>query len=110
MNYINAVVQGGADLKTIMELARHSSATMSMSTYAKPNANRLRKAAEGASDTLLNVAASTTEEKRQVVGVEQSPVNTGSETLCVVSKPEESPSSNPRDGFHWKSSRKKRLQ
>jgi integrase len=46
VNYINGVVKSGADLKTIMALARHSSATMSMSTYAKTDAQRLRTVAE----------------------------------------------------------------
>lgn len=46
--FINAVVQSGSDLKTIMELARHGSAFMSMQTYAKPNPQRLREAAEAA--------------------------------------------------------------
>ena len=96
VNYINAVVQCGADLKTIMELARHSSATMSMSVYAKPDANRLRKAAEGASDLLLNVAASTTEAQRKIVGAEQSTVSNADASLCVVSEVKPSLGFEPR--------------
>ena len=46
MNYINAVVESGGDLKTIMTLARHGSAQMSMETYAKPKPERLRAAVE----------------------------------------------------------------
>jgi len=46
--FINSVVASGADLKTIMTMARHSSATMSMDTYAKAKPDLLRVAAEAA--------------------------------------------------------------
>jgi len=49
VNFINAVVESGSDLKTIMTLARHGSAQMSLETYAKPNPKRLRAAVEAVS-------------------------------------------------------------
>lgn len=42
--YINNVIRSGADLKTVMELARHSSATMSMDVYAKAKPSLLKNA------------------------------------------------------------------
>jgi len=50
VNYINAIVESGSDLKTIMTLARHGSAQMSMETYAKPKPERLRAAVEAVSE------------------------------------------------------------
>ncbi len=50
VNYINAVVESGSDLKTIMTLARHGSAQMSMETYAKPKPERLRAAVEAVAE------------------------------------------------------------
>ncbi len=47
--FVNAVVRSGADLKTVMELARHSTAALSMEVYASTDAARLRQAAEAAS-------------------------------------------------------------
>lgn len=54
VNYVNGLVTSGADLKTVMELARHSSAFMSMQRYAKPNMSRLREAAEAAERASLS--------------------------------------------------------
>lgn len=42
--YVTEIVQSGADLKTIMELARHSSATLSMEIYAAKDERRMREA------------------------------------------------------------------
>ncbi len=42
--YINNVIRSGADLKTVMELARHSSAKMSMDVYAKAKPSLLKNA------------------------------------------------------------------
>jgi len=47
-SFVNALVRSGADLKTIMELARHSSASLSMEVYATVDPRRLREAAEAA--------------------------------------------------------------
>ena len=52
VNYINSVVESGSDLKTIMTLARHGSAQMSMEVYAKAKTEHLRDAAEAASERL----------------------------------------------------------
>ena len=46
--YVNALVRSGADLKTLMELARHSSASLSMEVYASADPRRLRAATEAA--------------------------------------------------------------
>ena len=48
VNFINAVIESGADLKTVMELARHGSAAMSMEVYAKAKPERLRAASDAA--------------------------------------------------------------
>jgi hypothetical protein len=44
--YVTAVIQSGADLKTAMELARHSSASLTMETYAAKDERRLRDTVE----------------------------------------------------------------
>ena len=49
-SFVNAVVRGGADVKTAMELARHSSASMTMDTYASADEGRLRAAAQAAAE------------------------------------------------------------
>ncbi len=51
-NFIDAIVESGSDLKTIMTLARHGSAQMSMETYATAKTGRLREAVESASEQL----------------------------------------------------------
>lgn len=56
VNFINAVVESGSDLKTIMTLARHGSAQMSMETYAKPNPKLLRAAVKAVSERVKEVA------------------------------------------------------
>jgi integrase len=82
VNFINAVVKTGADLKTIMTLARHGSATMSMSTYAKADASLLRKAAESiAMDFKQSLVAPILPQQR-VVGSEPCDVNSDSENTC----------------------------
>jgi integrase len=81
VNYINAVVKTGADLKTIMTLARHSSATMSMSTYAKPDAQRLRECAEAVSESIKNTAAPILTQQF-ATGTEDAAVNTCHITTC----------------------------
>jgi hypothetical protein len=83
VNYINAVVQSGADLKTIMTLARHSSATMSMQTYAKPDANRLRRAAEAVGKALKHAAKDPVLAPRVAVGAEGETINDDDEFVCV---------------------------
>jgi hypothetical protein len=60
VNYINSVVESGTDLKTIMTLARHGSAQMSMETYAKPKPDRLRAAAESANSRLEEILGDET--------------------------------------------------
>ena len=85
VNYINAVVKSGADLKTIMTLARHSSATMSMSTYAKPDAQRLRDCAELVADAMKQVAAAPVITQRVAVGAEGKAVNVSAAAVCMKS-------------------------
>jgi len=72
VNYINAVVESGSDLKTIMTLARHGSAQMSMEVYAKPEPERLRSAAEAVSRGVQGAidAASCCASVAQAVGSE----------------------------------------
>ena len=57
--FINNVVQCGADLKTIMTLARHSSATMSMDVYAKAKPDLLRATAEAATERVKKAVAAS---------------------------------------------------
>lgn len=44
LEQLNNVIRSGADLKTVMELAWHSSAKMSMDVYAKPKPSLLKNA------------------------------------------------------------------
>ncbi|MBI5090902.1 MAG: tyrosine-type recombinase/integrase [Candidatus Hydrogenedentes bacterium] len=50
--FVNSLVRSGADLKTIMELARHSTASLSMEVYASADDARLRRAVEAATKHL----------------------------------------------------------
>ncbi len=89
VSYINSVVKSGADLKTIMTLARHSSATMSMSTYAKPDAQRMRAVAESVAEALKQTAAAPMATQRLAVGAEGDIVNSHAASVCM--KPVEIP-------------------
>ena len=51
-SFVNAVVRSGQDLKTIQQLARHSTAQLSMETYASADPARLRAATEAAAHHL----------------------------------------------------------
>ena len=51
-SFVNAVVQAGADVKTTMELARHSAASMTMDVYASADAQRVHAAADAAAEHL----------------------------------------------------------
>jgi len=46
--FVNALIRSGADVKTLMELARHSSASLTMEVYASAEPKRLRDAVEAA--------------------------------------------------------------
>lgn len=86
--FINNVVKGGNDLKTIMTLARHSTATMSMEVYAAADSSRLREAQEAAVNRVadaLTAAACRTSVNQQVVGAESESVSAEAGELCEVS-------------------------
>jgi integrase len=55
--FVNNVVRSGADLKTVMETARHSSATMSLDIYAGVKPNLLRAAANGVKKAVSDSAS-----------------------------------------------------
>jgi hypothetical protein len=46
----NALLRSGADLRTVMDLMRHSSANLSLQTYASTDPKRLREAATRAAE------------------------------------------------------------
>lgn len=47
-SFVDAIVRSGADVKTVMELARHSTASLTMETYASAQEERLREAVNAA--------------------------------------------------------------
>jgi integrase len=55
-SFVNAVVAAGADLKTSMTLARHSTADLTMHTYATADDGRVRAAAGAAAERLRPAA------------------------------------------------------
>lgn len=84
--YINNLVKSGTDLKTIMTLARHSTAKMTMETYAQADPTLLRNAAEAATDKVHNavlVAASCHCVAAKVVGAEGDFISDDGKMLCV---------------------------
>lgn len=96
--YVNALVRSGADLKTVMELARHSTAAMSMEVYASPDPTRLQAAAEAAAqhvEDAVSRAACCTDVARAAVGAEGGAVShaptTDSDVIGVVSAAGSSP-------------------
>ena len=52
--YVNNLIRTGADVKTVMELARHSAATMSLDIYASVKPALLRAAVESAAQHVRN--------------------------------------------------------
>ncbi len=57
-SYVNALIHSGADVKTVMELARHSTASLTMEVYASADQGRLREAAEAAARHIEDTLAS----------------------------------------------------
>ena len=53
--YVNNLVRTGADLKTVMELARHSAASMTLDVYASSKPAMLRAAVESAAAHIRSV-------------------------------------------------------
>lgn len=87
--YVNALVRSGQDLKTIMTLARHSSAQLSMEVYASADPKRLRKAADAAAQHVKAAvlkAKCCTGVARKVVGAEDIDVNASAESALRVLK------------------------
>jgi integrase/recombinase XerC len=84
--FINNLVKGGNDLKTIMTLARHSTAKMTMETYAQADQTLLRNAAEAATDKVLKAvlnAASCQSVAAKVVGAEGLAETVDGKMVCV---------------------------
>ena len=73
--YVNALVRTGADVKTIMTLARHSSAQLSMEVYASADPARLRQGVEAAFDHVKNASAKGKERAKQVAQGSGNPVS-----------------------------------
>lgn len=55
--YVNNLYRTGADLKTVMELARHSSAEVNLTTYASSKPALLREAAEAGAEYFRGAVA-----------------------------------------------------
>jgi integrase len=85
VNYINAVAESGADLKTIMTLARHKSAQMSMEVYCKAKPARLREVAQRVAERLNRAsgAPGSSTGVAQAVGAEnEKPASTAATGTC----------------------------
>ena len=90
-SYVNALIHSGADVKTVMELARHSCASLTMEVYASADKARLRQAAEATprhiEDTLASspccsyVAHEENGKKREVVRKAPSKTYVGSKMV-----------------------------
>lgn len=84
--FINNLVKGGADLKTVMTLARHSTAQLTMETYAQADPALLRTAAENVVNK-VHEAVLTYEScqnvAKQCVGAEVDCVSGEPEMACV---------------------------
>jgi len=57
--FVNAVVRGGADVRTAMELARHSTAAMTLEVYASADPERVHAAANAAAEHLAETIGGT---------------------------------------------------
>ena len=76
--YISRVVEAGASAKEAQELARHSTPTITMNTYARASGDRLRAVAEKVGQVVLRAAESHTEAKRIAAGAESLTLSSGS--------------------------------
>jgi integrase len=77
--FVNAVVRCGSDLKTVMTLARHSTAQLSMEVYASTDPIRLREATEAAAQHVqaaINRVGCCIDAAKKVAGGEGSIVTT----------------------------------
>jgi integrase len=73
VNFINAVIESGADLRTVLDLSRHSSASLSLETYGKGSQARQATGAEAAAAAIrqaVAVATRPTEGQRKAAGAE----------------------------------------
>ncbi len=52
--YINMLIASGADAKTIMELSRHATASVTFKSYGRANTKRMARAAEAIGEMVLN--------------------------------------------------------
>ena len=84
--YIRAVAESGTDLKTIMTLARHGFAQMSMEVYAQPNPGRLKDVAQAVSDRIREAEvgpACATYVARAVAGSKEDAVTPTGKESCA---------------------------
>jgi hypothetical protein len=72
--FVTNVVRSGCDLKTIMSLARHSTAQLSMETYSAADRTLLRQAAQTAEGRVIDAVARAeccTDVARKIAGAER---------------------------------------
>jgi len=96
--YVNAVVRSGADLKTIMALARHSTASLSMEVYASAEPERLRDAAQAAARQLgeaVSEAAWCARGAQAAQGGGEGIITQGPEGPCDLAREWATQDSNP---------------
>jgi len=92
VSFINAVVRSGADVRTIMDAARHSSAQMSLETYGKASPDRIREAVGAASKLALQseegvkqkVAVAGSDAEPELCTVDSTPSNPGGRAILQV--------------------------
>ncbi len=68
--YISRVVEAGASAKEAQELARHSTPTITMNTYARASGNRLRAVAEAVGRSIIGPSENTPFAQKKAAGAE----------------------------------------
>jgi len=68
--YISRVVEAGASAKEAQELARHSTPTITMNTYARASGDRLRAVAEAVGRSIIGPSENTPFAQKKAAGAE----------------------------------------
>jgi len=85
--YVNLILESGADLKTAMTLARHSSPTLTLNTYGRARQERLNSTSETVGGLVLSKQKNTTGTERRAVGDEMTLKSTTYPALASGSNP-----------------------
>ena len=85
--FITMILESGADIKTAMTLARHSTPDLTMNVYARPRQERLDRTSEAVGAMILAEPKNITGTERKAVGYEMLAISAGYSDKVAGSSP-----------------------